>query len=179
MEAVMLDSFSPPGTAGAALTVRVDPVSATITVAGELDRYGVHLFEDAVATLGATLHRMWVLDATGITFCDAGGLRALAAAAGTARRRGGRLTVTGAGRSLRRLLTLVGLADLLAGGPGPQAPAQHPGRAAPAPGTDAPPGQDTVHRPDPDRRCRPDATRRVVPDQPSAWTRGHRSAAGR
>jgi anti-anti-sigma factor len=179
MEAVMLDSFSPPGTAGAELTVRVDLVSATITVVGELDRDGVHLFEDAVATVGATLHRMWVLDAAGITFCDAGGLRALAAAAGTARRRSGGLTVTGAGRSLRRLLTLVGLADLLADGPGPQAPAHRPGAAVPMSRPDATAGQDTAHRPAPDHRYRPDATRLVVPDRPSAWSRGHRSAAGR
>jgi hypothetical protein len=62
-----------------------------------------------------------VLDASRISFCDTGGLRAVVAAAETTRRRGGVPTVTGASRSLRRLLTIVGLADLLPGGAGPDA----------------------------------------------------------
>jgi anti-anti-sigma factor len=103
------------------LTVQVDLVAATIAVTGELDRAGAHLFVDATTTLAATPHRSWVLDASGITFCDAGGLRAIAAAATTAHRRGGALTVHGAGRSLRRLLTLVGLEHLLPGGADPDA----------------------------------------------------------
>jgi anti-anti-sigma factor len=117
---------SPPEIASDQLTVQVDLVTATIAVSGDLDRDGVHLFIDATTTLAATLHRSWVLDASCITFCDAGGLRAIAAAAQAAQRRGGGLTVVGAGRSLRRLLVLVGLADLLRAGTGPDRRADGP-----------------------------------------------------
>jgi anti-anti-sigma factor len=120
--------------------LRVDLVAGSITVIGELDRGRCHLITDATTALTATLHRSWVLDATGVTFCDAGGLRAIAAAAGTARRRGGNLTIVGAGRALRRLLTLVGMDDLLADGTGPGEPVQ---RCA-----DAPAGRGTAVRDD-------------------------------
>jgi anti-anti-sigma factor len=120
--------------------LRVDLVAGSITVIGEFDRGRCHLITDATTALSATLHRSWVLDATGITFCDAGGLRAIAAAAGTARRRGGNLTIVGAGRALRRLLTLVGMDDLLADGTAPDEPVQ---RSA-----DAPAGRGTAVRDD-------------------------------
>jgi anti-anti-sigma factor len=119
MEAIMSGIPLPSVSDRDALTVQVDLVTATIAVTGELDRERVHLLVDATATLASTLHRSWVLDASGISFCDAGGLRAMVAAAETTRRRGGTLTVTGANRSLRRLLTIVGVADLLPGGAGP------------------------------------------------------------
>jgi anti-anti-sigma factor len=112
-------------------TLRVDLVAGSITVVGELDRGRCHLITDATTALTATLHRSWVLDATGVTFCDAGGLRAIAAAAGAARRRGGSLTIVGAGRPLRRLLTLVGMDDLLADGTSPGEPVRQ-GAGAPA-----------------------------------------------
>jgi anti-anti-sigma factor len=134
MEATVSGIPVPPVSDRDALTVQVDLVTATIAVIGELDRERVHLLVDATATLASTLHRCWVLDASGISFCDAGGLRAVIAAAETARHRGGELIVAGANRSLRRLLTIVGLADLLAGGAGPDAPrpaAEPPSRPAP------------------------------------------------
>jgi anti-anti-sigma factor len=122
MEATVSGIPVPPVSDRDALTVQVDLVTATIAVIGELDRERVHLLVDATATLASTLHRSWVLDASGISFCDAGGLRAVIAAAETARHRGGKLTVTGATRSLRRLLAIVGLANLVPGGTGPDTP---------------------------------------------------------
>jgi anti-anti-sigma factor len=134
MEATVSGIPVPPVSDRDALTVQVDLVTATIAVIGELDRERVHLLVDATATLASTLHRCWVLDASGISFCDAGGLRAVIAAAETARHRGGELIVTGANRSLRRLLTIVGRADLLPDGAGPDTPrpaAEPPSRPAP------------------------------------------------
>jgi anti-anti-sigma factor len=137
MEATVHGAPVPPGTDRDALTVQVDLVTATIAVTGELDRERVHLLVDATATLASTSHRSWVLDASGITFCDAGGLRAVVAAAATTHRRGGELTVAGANRSLRRLLTIVGLVDLLPDGAGPDTPGRQAGTRASSPGGDA------------------------------------------
>src|SRR3712207_9319762 len=59
-----------------------------VTAAGELDRLVAHRLGDALHALSVTGPRTWTVDAAGITFCDAAGLRALAAGAALAEDRG-------------------------------------------------------------------------------------------
>lgn len=100
----------------------VDVVTATVTVAGELDREHVHLLLDGLATLvdGARPH--WSVDAAEVVFCDAAGLRALVTAHHLARRHGCTLVLQRPSPCLHRLILLVGLQqmlDLRPAGPAP------------------------------------------------------------
>lgn len=133
----MIDHLIRPGVPLDGLSIRVDLVGASITVVGELDREQAHLLADAVTMLSTTPHRSWRMDAAGLSFCDAGGLRAVAAASAAARGRGGELTVVGASRCLRRLLTMVELDHLLADGsrPAPSARRRTDGARSSSPGT--------------------------------------------
>ena len=93
--------------------VCVDLVGATVTVSGELDRENAHHVLDGLTALAGTGHHRWALDAAGVVFCDAAGLRALVTAHHLARRHGCALVVERPSPSLHRLLLLVGLDQLL------------------------------------------------------------------
>jgi anti-sigma B factor antagonist len=103
------------------LTVTVEWSCATVVLHGELDRDCAHHLVDALAALAGTDQPCWVVDAAAVTWCDAGGLRALAAAHALAVARGRRLQLVGANRCVDRLVRLSGLdrlmADTLPGGP--------------------------------------------------------------
>src|SRR3982751_2684419 len=83
-DAPVLDEF---------LAVSLDRSSGTVTVSGELDRESAHHLLDALDALRATPHRTWSVDASQVVFCDAAGLRALAAAQALATRHGRELRV--------------------------------------------------------------------------------------
>ncbi|WP_299956360.1 STAS domain-containing protein [uncultured Modestobacter sp.] len=89
------------------LVVTVDLARARVRVAGELDRESAHHLLDAVAVLAATPARRWQLDAGDVTFCDAGGMRALCTAHQLATENGRVLRLTRAGRPITRLIALV------------------------------------------------------------------------
>jgi anti-anti-sigma factor len=95
------------------LLLSIDLQSGRITAAGELDRAVAHRLADALDALALTGHRTWTVDAAGITFCDAGGLRVLAGAAALADDRGCTLRLVDASPFTVRLLRLVGMAELL------------------------------------------------------------------
>lgn len=95
------------------LSVAVDLVAGRITLAGELDRENAHHLVDAVEALHGTRHLRWELDAAGVTFCDAGGVRSLIAAQVLAARAGRRLLLVRPSRCVDRLVGLVGLDDLV------------------------------------------------------------------
>ena len=66
------------GSAPAApLAVSVDLPGSRVSVAGELDRDSAHHLLDALAMLTTRSSRHWRLDTGAVTFCDAGGVRAL------------------------------------------------------------------------------------------------------
>ncbi|GAA4744324.1 hypothetical protein GCM10023328_27700 [Modestobacter marinus] len=91
------------------LAVSVDRVHATVVLRGELDRDSAHHVTDALAALATTGHACWVIDTSGVTWCDAGGLRSLAAAHALAVHSGRQLRLTGRSRCVDRLLRLSGL----------------------------------------------------------------------
>ena len=95
------------------LLLSIDLQSGRITAAGELDRAVAHRLADALDALALTGHRSWTIDAAGITFCDAEGLRVLAGAAALADDRGGTLRLVDASPFTARLLRVVGMAELL------------------------------------------------------------------
>ena len=90
-----------------ALSIRIDLVAGRVTLTGDLDRGSAHHLSDAVAALVPTPHLRWELDARGVTWCDAGGLRALLAASALATALDRRLAVVAASRCVARLLALV------------------------------------------------------------------------
>jgi anti-anti-sigma factor len=82
--------------------------SARVRVTGELDRESAHHLLDAMTVLAAQPSRRWRLDAAGVTFCDAGGVRALSSAHTLAAEHGRTLQVERTSRSVDRLVELVG-----------------------------------------------------------------------
>jgi anti-sigma B factor antagonist len=119
-----------------ALVVSIDWVRGAVVLRGELDRDAAHHLTDALAALRATGHPRWVVDAAEVTWCDAGGLRALAAGSALAVESGRELQLVRPSRCVDRLVTLTGLDQLLAG-TGPRAadqpaPAASTGRRRPA-----------------------------------------------
>ena len=92
--------------------VRDGPEAAVVFVRGELDRTGVPLLAGCLREVldgggpGATV----VLNLTGMTFVDVGGVRLLTEVTGWAAARGSRLYLVGCNVELVRLL---GLADVL------------------------------------------------------------------
>ena len=99
----------------ASLTVSVQWSGATVVLSGELDRDCAHHLVDALAALAGTDQPCWVVDAAAVTWCDAGGLRALAAAHALAVAHGRELRLVRASRCVDRLLRLSGLDRQLAG----------------------------------------------------------------
>ena len=90
-----------------ALSIRVDLAAGRVTLTGDLDRGSAHHLTDAIAALVPTRHARWELDACGVTWCDAGGLRALLSATTLAARLDRELAVVAASRCVARLLALV------------------------------------------------------------------------
>lgn len=91
------------------LVARVDATVGQITLVGELDRQTAHRLLDAAGTLAAAGHPHWVIDARGLHFCDASGLRAISMTYRRALRHGATMRVVGAGRWLRRSLATIRL----------------------------------------------------------------------
>ena len=96
------------------LTVSVEWACATVVLRGELDRDCAHHLVDALTALTGTAQPCWVVDASAVTWCDAGGLRALAAAHTLAVAHGRELRLVGAPRCVDRLVRLSGLDRKLA-----------------------------------------------------------------
>ncbi|WP_051684045.1 STAS domain-containing protein [Blastococcus sp. URHD0036] len=95
------------------LTVSVDVTAALVTLSGELDCCSAADVGDVVPVLSAGRSVDWWLDAGGLTFCDGAGLAALLDLREQAARHGATLHLVGAGRCVRRIIDLVGLADRL------------------------------------------------------------------
>ena len=95
------------------LLLSIDLQTGRITAAGELDRAVAHRLSDALDALALTGHRTWTVDTSGITFCDAEGLRVLAAGEALADSRGCTLQLVGPAPFTARLLRVVGMGHLL------------------------------------------------------------------
>ena len=95
------------------LLLSIDLLNGRVTAAGELDRPVAHRLADALRALSTTGHRSWTIDAAGITFCDAEGLRALAAGAALAEDRGCTMRVVAASPFVVRLLRLTGMSAVV------------------------------------------------------------------
>ena len=94
------------------LVVSVDLPRARVRVAGELDRDSAHHLLDALTVLDEVPARRWQLDVRGVTFCDAGGLRALTHAHRLAADSGRVLHLGRTSRPIARLVGLVGYEQL-------------------------------------------------------------------
>jgi anti-anti-sigma factor len=98
-------------------SVRVDLRSGRVRVCGELDRLTAHLLHDVLAALADTRHPHWVVDASGISFCDAEGLRVIVQGHAAAASRDCSMRLVGARPFLRHLLEALDLRYVLDGSP--------------------------------------------------------------
>jgi anti-sigma B factor antagonist len=111
---VLSQLITDPYPTGSRLAVSVDWVEGTVVLRGELDQDSAHHLADALHALTGTDHATWVLDTAEVTWCDAGGLRALAAAHAFAVASGRQLRLVRSSRCVDRLVTLSGLDRLMA-----------------------------------------------------------------
>ncbi|RZU31914.1 STAS domain-containing protein [Blastococcus saxobsidens] len=93
--------------------VSVDVGTATVVVAGELDREHAPYVLDGLWSLTRSERSRWVLDTERVTFCDAAGLRTLVTGHHLARRHGCQMVLERPSPCLHRLVVLVGLDGLL------------------------------------------------------------------
>lgn len=84
-----------------------------LTVAGELDVWSGPQLGESLAGLAALGRDRVVLDAVGLGFCDAFGIRSLVAGAAGARGRHGWLRLAGVNRQLSRVLVIAGVSGVL------------------------------------------------------------------
>ncbi|MGY1749917.1 STAS domain-containing protein [Modestobacter sp. SYSU DS0511] len=94
------------------MVVSLDWATGCVHLRGDLDRGAAHHLRDAFTALLATDRLGWTIDASDVTFCDAGGLRALTAAAREAAAAGRELRLGAAARCVTRLLALTGQTGL-------------------------------------------------------------------
>ena len=123
---------SPASAPVTALAVSVDLPSSLVSVAGELDRDSAHHLLDAMAVLTTRTSRRWRLDASAVTFCDAGGVRALSSAHALATAHGRSLDVERTSRQVDRLVELVGHEQVFPSAEGSDSPAGTADGATPA-----------------------------------------------
>jgi anti-sigma B factor antagonist len=86
---------------------------SVLTVCGELDMWSGPQLDDYLIDLAALGRGRVVLDAAGLTFCDAAGIRILLRGHARARAREGWLRLAGADRRVRRVLAIVALTAVL------------------------------------------------------------------
>jgi anti-anti-sigma regulatory factor len=87
----------------------IDIRAGRVAVHGDFDREHVERFLDSVSLLEYSASPCWSVDVAGVSFCDAGGLRALLEARRFAERTGRTFRITGAGPWMRHLLPMIGL----------------------------------------------------------------------
>jgi len=119
-------SIGSPPVSTTPIAVSVDLPSASVQVAGELDRNSAHHLLEAVEMLATRPNRRWQLDTAGVTFCDAGGLRALSSAHTLAAANGRTLRLVRSSRSVDRLVDLLGSEEVFPA-PGAATSARRPG----------------------------------------------------
>ena len=86
---------------------------SVLVVCGELDVYSGPRLDDCLVELAALGRTRVVLDAVGLRFCDAAGIRILLRGHARARAREGWLRLAGADWRLRRVLAIVKLTGVL------------------------------------------------------------------
>jgi anti-sigma B factor antagonist len=95
------------------LRERHEDGAVVLTVCGELDIVTGEQLDRRLSGLSAAGHSRVLVDATGLTFCDAYGVRALTRARVRARAQGGWLRLVGVRPRVRRTLALLALTELL------------------------------------------------------------------
>jgi anti-anti-sigma factor len=91
-------------------TTREGPC-AIVSVGGEIDPDTAGELTEAALTAMREIGPSLVLDLSGVTFMDSTGLKVLLAVKQRAQLAGGRLVLTGATRSVRRVVSITGLDD--------------------------------------------------------------------
>lgn len=94
------------------ITINDDGSAATLTMVGRLDIAGAEVVALPLATLCGSKSALF-LDMAGVTFIASMGLRHLVSAAKTMGRRGGRLVLLNPSATVREVVELSGLSNLL------------------------------------------------------------------
>jgi anti-anti-sigma regulatory factor len=90
----------------------IDLRAGRVAIQGDFDRQHVVRFLDTIGLLDSSPAPCWSVDVAAVSFCDAGGLRALVAAQRFAERTGRTFRITGAGPWMRQLLAMIGLTSV-------------------------------------------------------------------
>lgn len=98
---------------GLTLRERYEGGVSVLEVCGELDLWSGPQLDDCLINLAAVGRRRVVLDAAGLTFCDAAGIRILIRGDARARAREGWLRLACADRRFRRVLAIAKLTGVL------------------------------------------------------------------
>lgn len=96
--------------------IRFTPTLPLVRLAGELDLASEHLLTDALECLAATAcpAEMVVLDLSAVRFCDVAGLRAIEGCAVALAATGKKLVLYNPPLAVTRLITLTGVAAMVA-----------------------------------------------------------------
>jgi anti-sigma B factor antagonist len=95
------------------VSIRREASGAVIAIDGELDLYGSQRLRAAVAELLTEPVELVELDATGLTFIDSAGVRAILLARSGAAERGVRFRISGVSPQIRRVMEIAGAGHLL------------------------------------------------------------------
>jgi anti-anti-sigma regulatory factor len=87
----------------------LDIRAGRVAIQGDFDREHVVPFLDTIGLLDDSPSPSWSIDVADVSFCDAGGLRALVTAQRFAERTGRTFQITGAGPWMYHLLPMIGL----------------------------------------------------------------------
>ena len=87
---------------------------AIVTVTGELDPYGSQEFPDCLEGLVAFGYAVVIIDLSGVTYIDSGGLDALVRANKRAQAAGARLIVLKPSAGVNRVLDITGVSTMVA-----------------------------------------------------------------
>ncbi|MHA6761324.1 STAS domain-containing protein [Streptacidiphilus sp. PAMC 29251] len=100
-----------------AITVRTAPTGTVLHLNGELDYHSGPKVREALAALTLTPGNLLVLDLEHLTFCDSTGITTMIAARNYAHAAGTDLALAAVPANVQRILTIVGLATVLASYP--------------------------------------------------------------
>jgi anti-sigma B factor antagonist len=96
------------------LTIDTDrtPTGQLLRVAGELDLHSSPEVREALEAITLSAGELFVIDLSGITFCDSSGITALVSARNRALAAEAGIALAGVPDHLRRVLQMLGLSDV-------------------------------------------------------------------
>ena len=103
------------------LTVEPGPEGPLLRIAGHLDHTNAHQLRDVVHSLALLPGQLLTLDLAALAFCDSSGVAALLTDRNRAHAEAARIILTNVSPATARVLSMLGLDEILRGRPTPDA----------------------------------------------------------